>query len=122
MKNRDVSWTEISAWCTCRMKWHWAYEVNIVPKRVVRAVSAGACGHAAIAAVLRGEDWVQAVNDWLDQEISKVFEEEQEECRAIADLILSIIPRYLDNYHDDFKPVLIEHRLKFQCVVLECDL
>ena len=63
-KNKNTSWSEIQVWCTCRMKWHWVYEIGIVPKRIERAPSVGSCGHAAIAAVLRGQSWMRAVNNW----------------------------------------------------------
>ncbi|MHA1225185.1 MAG: PD-(D/E)XK nuclease family protein [Candidatus Hodarchaeales archaeon] len=110
-KDKNVSWSEIQTWSTCRQKWFWAYDVGIVPKKIERAPSVGSCGHVAIAAVLRGEDWMQAVDGWLKRELNRrpLFDEEKEEIQAIADLIRNIIPRYLDHYHDDFKPVLVEH-------------
>jgi len=113
-KNKNVSWSEIQTWCACREKWRWAYEVGIVPKRVERAPSVGSCGHAAIAAVLQGKNWTQAVNDWLKQEINRrpLFEEEEAERQEIANLILSIIPRYLDYYQDKFETVLVEHEFE----------
>lgn len=113
-KNKNVSWSEIQTWCACRMKWHWVYEVGIVPKRIERAPSVGSCGHVAIAAVLKGKDWKRAVYNWQEQEIDKrsLFEEEEAEIQAVVDLILGIIPRYLNQYHDDFEPVLVEHRFE----------
>ena len=111
-KRKHTSWSEIQAWCACRMKWHWAYEVGIVPKRVARAPSIGSCGHVAIAAVLQGKDWEKAVGDWLERETNKrpLFAEEQAEIQEVADLILKIIPRYLAFYQDDFEPVLVERK------------
>jgi len=114
MENRNVSWTEIQAWCTCRTRWHWAYVRGIVPKRTERAPSTGACGHVAVAAALRGEDWREAVGIWLDHEVRKapLFDEDIEERKAIADLVLSIMPRYLAAYSATFEPVLVEHRFE----------
>lgn len=114
-KPRNVSWSEIQAWCACRMRWHYAYEVGIVPKRVERAPSVGSCGHAAIAAVLHGKSWKRAVKDWLKREIGRrpLFDEEEAELRSIADLVLGIMPRYLDKYPlEPFEPVLIEHKFE----------
>lgn len=114
MKNRDVSWSEIQAWCTCRQRWHWAYEVGIAPKRVEQAPSTGACGHAAVAAMLRGEDWREAVGIWLDHEVRKgpLFDEDIEQRKATADLILGIMPRYQAAYKDTFETVLVEHKFE----------
>lgn len=114
MENRNVSWSEIQAWCTCRMRWHWSYEVGIVPKRVERAPSVGSCGHAAVAAILRGEDWKRAVSTWLERELHKrpLFDEEIAERVSVADLVMGIMPRYLNNYQDEFEPVLVEHRFE----------
>ena len=113
-KRQHVSWSEIQAWCHCRMKWHWAYEVGIVPKRVERAPSVGSCGHVAIAAILRGKGFVGAIADWVEQELNKrpLFDEEKAEIRAVADLILKIMLRYLDEYQDSFEPVLVEHKFE----------
>ena len=115
-KKRNVSWSEIRAWCTCRMQWYWIYEVLIVPKRVKRAPSVGSCGHTAIAALLQGKDWKKAVKIWLKEELKKrqpFFEEEEEEIWEIADLIRGIIPRYINEYPLlDFKPVLVEHEFE----------
>ena len=114
-KDKNVSWSEIQTWCTCRAKWRWVYEVGIVPKRVERAPSVGSCGHAAVAALLRGEDWREAVGIWLDHEVRKgpLFEEEIAERRAVADLVLAIMPRYLECYSDEpFEPVLVEHKFE----------
>lgn len=113
-KNRNVSWSEIQTWCACRMKWHWTYEVGIVPKRVERAPSVGSCGHVAIAAMLRDEDWTLAVGNWLKQEFDKrpLFDEEKAERMEVAELILKIMPRYLNQYQDSFEPVLVEHRFE----------
>lgn len=113
-KDKNVSWSEIQTWGACREKWRWVYEVGIVPKRIERAPSVGSCGHIAIAAILRGKDWKQAVDGWLRQEIDKrpLFDEEVAERREVADLILKIMPRYLSQYHDDFEPVLVEHKFE----------
>lgn len=113
-KNKNTSWSEVQIWCACRMKWYWAYEVGIVPKRIERAPSVGSCGHVAIAAILKGKDWIQAVKDWQQYQIDRrpLFEEEESEIRAVANLILEIIPRYLEYYHDEFEPVLIEHKFE----------
>jgi len=113
-ETKNVSWSEISAWCTCRQRWHWAYEVGIVPKRVERAPSVGSCGHVAIAALLRGEDWGAAVTAWLKRELEKkdMFDEEIQERQAVADLIRGIIPRYLKAYPDTFVPVLVEAKFE----------
>jgi hypothetical protein len=94
------------------MKWYWAYEVGIVPKRTAYAPSVGSCGHTAIAAVLRGESWMKAVADWRDTELGKreMFEEEEAEIQAVVQLVLGIIPRYLEYYQDDFEPVLVERK------------
>lgn len=111
MDNRNVSWSEIQAWCTCRQKWYWAYEVGVVPKRVERAPSVGSCGHVAVAALLRGEDWTEAVTAWLKRELEKreLFDEEIAERRAVADLVTGIMPRYLECYREEnFDPVLVE--------------
>ena len=114
MKDKHTSWSEIQAWSVCREKWRWAYEVGIVPKRIERAPSVGSCGHAAIAAMLRGKDWITAVSDWLKQETGRrpLFDEEEAEYRVVADLVLSIMPRYLDEYRDKFEPVLVEHKFE----------
>lgn len=111
---RNVSWSEIQTWCACRMKWRWAYEVNIVPKRFKWAPSVGSCGHVAIAAFLQGKDWAQAVEHWLEKEITRkaLFDEEIDEYRKAADLILGIVPRYIESYRDDFRPVLVEHKFE----------
>jgi len=113
-RNKHFSWSQIQAWCACRMKWYWTYEVGIVRKRVERAPFIGACGHVAIAAKLRGDNYEQAVCDWLEQEISKkpLFEEEETEYREMADLVIKIMSRYLDNYDDDFEPILVEHKFE----------
>lgn len=112
-KKQHVSWSEIQAWCLCRMKWHWAYEVKIAPKRVERAPSVGSCGHVAIAAMLRGKSWKKAVDEWLQEEISKrapLFDEQRFEIQEVVDLILAIMPRYLSQYQDSFEPLLVEHK------------
>ncbi len=113
-KNKSVSWSEIQVWCACRMKWHWLYEVGIVTKKLERAPSVGSCGHVAIGAILKGKDWKQAVGKWLEQEIIKrpIFDEEAADLEAIADLVLAIIPRYLDKYQASFEPVLVEHKFE----------
>lgn len=113
-KNQHVSWSEIQAWCACRMKWYWAYEIGIVPKRVERAPSVGSCGHVTIAAMLQGKNWKEAVDGWLQREIIKrpLFDEEVAEIKTVAELILAIIPRYLEKYQDDFEPVLVEHKFE----------
>lgn len=115
MKKRQyVSWSEIQAWCACRMKWYWAYEVRIAPKRIERAPSVGSCGHVAIAAVLQGKGFVGAITNWVEAELNRrpLFDEEIAEIRAVADLILKIMPRYLDTYQDSFEPVLVEHKFE----------
>lgn len=114
MREKDVSWSEIQAWCTCRMRWHWAYIRGIVPRKVERAPSVGACGHVAVAAALRGEDWGAAVSTWLDHELGKtaLFDEEAEERKAVAHLVMAIMPRYLKAYPDTFEPVLVEHKFE----------
>jgi len=114
MENRNISWSEIQAWCTCRQRWAWVYIRGIVPKKTERAPSTGACGHVAVAAALRGEDWREAVGIWLDREVRKgpLFDEDIEERKAIADLVLGIMPRYLDAYPDTFEPVLVEHKFE----------
>ena len=111
-KKQHVSWSEIQAWCLCRMKWHWAYEVGIAPKRVERAPSVGSCGHIAIAAMLRGKSWKKAVDKWFEQELNKrpLFDEEKAEIQAVVALILAIMPRYLDKYQATFESVLVEHK------------
>lgn len=113
-KKQNTSWSEIQTWCTCRMKWHWVYEVGIVPKRIERAPSVGSCGHIAIAAILQGKDWKQAVNFWVNRELLRrpLFDEEEAEIQAVADLIRAIIPRYLNQYQDSFEPVLVEHKFE----------
>lgn len=113
-KNKNTSWSEIQTWCACRMKWHWVYKVGIVPKRIERAPSVGSCGHFAVAAILQGKDWKKAVKCWLSLELLKrpLFDEEEAEVRAVVDLILGIIPRYLDAYQDSFEPVLVEHKFE----------
>jgi hypothetical protein len=113
-KDQNTSWSEVQIWCACRMKWYWAYEVGIVPKRIERAPSVGSCGHTAIAAILQGGDWEQAVDGWLQQEISRreMFDEEKAELQAVVDLVLGIIPRYLEYYQDSFEPVLVEHKFE----------
>lgn len=113
-KNRNVSWSEIAAWCSCRQRWFWAYQRLIVPKRVERAPSVGSCGHAALAAMLQGKDWRLAVELWLEREIKKrpLFEEDIAERRAVADLILGIMPRYQERYHDDLSPVVVESKFE----------
>ena len=119
-KDRNVSWSEISAWCTCREKWHWIYGVGIVPVRKERAPSIGSCGHAAIAAILLGNDWKKAVSDWLKAEIGdrELFDEELEQYQEVHDLVHAIIPRYIEHYETDkhpaakFEPVLVEHRFE----------
>jgi len=114
MERNTVSWSEISTWCECRQKWYWTYEVGIVPKRVERAPSIGSCGHVAIAAILRGEDWKQAIDKWRKEEINKrpMFDEEIEEYDEIVKLVKGIIPRYLEHYQDTWEPVLVEHRFE----------
>jgi len=96
------------------MKWHWTYEVGIVPKQTKRAPAVGSCGHAAIAAALRGENWAAAVNAWLKKETSKrdLFDEELAEYEAVANLILGIVPRYLHFYPRDFEPVFVEQKFE----------
>jgi len=113
-KNRNVSWSEIAAWCACRARWRWAYEVGIVPKRTRRAPSVGSCGHAAVAAALRGKSWQAAVELWVNLEFGKraLFEEEEAELRGIAALIMGVMPRYLEAYPDSFEPVLVEHKFE----------
>lgn len=107
-----VSWSEIQKWCTCRQKWYWNYFIGVVPKRVERAPSVGSCGHAAEAAILRGEDWNQAVDEWREKELGKrdMFDEEIEEYDQIVELVKGIIPRYLERYQDNWEPVLVEKK------------
>lgn len=119
-----TSYSELTTWSTCRMKWYWAYELGIVPKRLIRAPSIGACGHVAIAAYLRGEDWREAIERWFVEETSKreLFDEEIAEYREIADLIAGIIPRYIDAYQDEFTPVLVEQRFEIPVKGMRLDL
>jgi len=88
-----------------------------------RAPSLGSCGHAAIAAVLRGEDWSAAVDTWLEREVSRrdLFDEEIEEYRKIAELARAIVARYLRKYSadspsarpaDQFEPVVVEAKFE----------
>lgn len=113
-EQRNVSWSEIQTWCTCRMKWYWSYQRRITPKRTPRAPSVGSCGHAAIAAALRGEDWSKAVDGWLQEELNKtpLFDEDIAERQSIADLIKGIVPRYLRQYNDTFTTVLVEQHFE----------
>jgi hypothetical protein len=113
-KNRNVSWSEIQLWCACRQKWHWAYGVGIVPVRTERAPSVGSCGHAAIAAMLRGKDWAVAVAEWLIDQTKRhpSFDEEIAEMRSVADTVIGIMPRYVKHYRDNFETVLVEHKFE----------
>jgi len=113
-EERPVSWSEIAAWSTCREKWRWTYEVGIVPRRMERAPSIGSCGHAAIAAVLRGKSWKKAINEWLEAEIGdrELFDEELAEYQEVHDTTHGIITRYLDRYPERYKPVLVEQKFE----------
>lgn len=112
-----VSWSEINAWCTCRMKWYWNYDVRIVKRRESLAPSLGSCGHAGLAAFFQGEDWEQAVMDWADQEIGKrmpIFDEQIEEIWQIARDMLGVLARYFKAYpYDNFEILEVEKKFSF---------
>ncbi len=107
-----VSWSEIQKWCTCRKQWYWNYFIGIVPKKVVWAPSVGSCGHAAVASILRGEDWRKAVEAWFTKEIAKrdMFDEEIEEYQQVVQMVKGIISRYLERYQDTWEPVAVEEK------------
>ena len=116
--SENISWSEISAWCTCRQKWYWGYDRKITTKKLQRAPSVGSCGHAAIAAYRRGEDWDRAIGNWLDSELDQqeaMFDEEMEAYQEIVDLIRNIMPRYIDQYEKEdanFRTIKVEERFE----------
>lgn len=113
MIERNISWSEIQAWCACRKRWWWTYDVGIVPKVAEPAPSVGSCGHAAIAAWMRGGSWQLAVDRWLEAELKKELFDEQKQARVdIANLIKDIMPRYIQHYQDRLEPVLVEARFE----------
>jgi len=106
-----ISWSEINTWCTCREKWRWMYEVGIVPKRAAAAPAIGSCGHAAVAALLRGRDWGQAIDAWVKERLDEqpLFDEEADEIRAMGDLVKGVVERYTRHYETElFEPVRVE--------------
>lgn len=109
-----LSWSQVRTWTACRQKWAWLYEVGIVPKKVRRAPSIGSCGHEALAAIVRGDDWEAAVDKWLADEVASrgLWDEEVEEYRQVADLVRALIPRYQNYYRDTFQPVAVEQKFE----------
>ena len=106
------------------MKHYWQYQyehpranngrLGIEKRKGDRAPSVGSCGHEAVSAFIKEEDWEKAVDNWFEREIAlrPLFDEEIEEYREVTRLVKNIIPRYLDKYKDEkFKPVAVEQEL-----------
>jgi len=95
-----VSWSEIITWCTCRMKWYWSYGLRIAKVRLERAPTLGSAGHAGLTAMVRGQPYGKAIDEWLKRELKdrELFDEEIEEYHQIAEMAVSILDRYAEHY------------------------
>lgn len=111
-RRNKTSWSEIDAWSTCRQRWHWAYGRNLEPRHSSPTPTFGSCGHEALAAMMRGQDWNAAIDQWLRNELSTrvLLEGEDLDYYGIADTIRRIIPRYLEHYSNDVQAVAVEHK------------
>ena len=100
---RPVSWSEINTWCQCRMQHYWRYVVGITPKTYQRAPSRGSAGHAALAAAYLGQDWREALQEWLKEQIEsrELFNEEVADFEDMVDTASQILPRYFDHYAEE---------------------
>lgn len=111
-RRTKTSWSEIDAWSTCRQRWHWAYGRNLEPRHSSQTPTFGSCGHEALAAHMRGEDWSAAIDKWLANELATrhLLEGEDLDYIGIAETIRQIIPRYIAYYPNDVQAVEVEYK------------
>jgi len=98
-----ISWSEIGTFGQCRQKWFWRYDQNLAPKQPMAAPSRGKAGHKALAAYYRGEDWEQALDEWVSEQIEEqeLYEEEVVDFREVHDEAVNIMKRYTRKYEGE---------------------
>ncbi len=112
MLQEHISWSEMRAWMTCRKQWFWAYSIRIEPIRVSRAIRFGSCGHVAMAAALRQEDWRAAIDLWIEKANTSepmMFDEDKADNVQIGEEAKDVIERYL-HYVELPEAVVVEQR------------
>jgi len=112
-----VSWSELSTWCECRQKWFWCYETGIVPIRVSRPPTLGACVHVGLAAAMKGIAWEIEMDTWKQKEVEKrqLFDEDIALFDEVLQTAKVIVAGYVQHYLDDWTPVVVEQ--KFEAVI-----
>ena len=91
-----VSFTEISAWKTCRRKWWWRYDQLIEPKNLAPQITMGTLCHIGMAACLKHEDHEKAIVAKVELELAKfpdMFDEERDVLLQQSDLAVHVVER-----------------------------
>ena len=98
-----TSYSEISLWCQCRQKWFWHYDRCIEPRRMQALPTQGTIGHLALAALLKGENVADAVNQfYLDTlQAGELFEGEDDTLHTLCAKMLAVVLRYGQHYPDE---------------------
>lgn len=107
---REFSFSQISSYKSCKLKWYFGYVVGIEPKRLRPTISFGSCGHAILEASFTGKDLKSAAEKWSNDLIdsSNWFDEEIEEIKVIAEEALRTVEHYLLYHPEDRSWVIMD--------------
>lgn len=91
----EISFTEIAQWKQCRQKWHWKYEMDLVPRSYSPHITLGSLCHAGIEAWLKGEPILYGVQNAATEFIHQgMFEEEVQAIDEMCDTAVKVVHRY----------------------------
>lgn len=93
-----VSVSKLKNWKACQQKYHYKYVKKLRPKTKSRPLTLGSLVHKCLEAHDMGEDWVQVIKDYNENEFSKLFLEEKAELGDIPRDCLRICRAYFNHY------------------------
>jgi hypothetical protein len=91
---RHTSWSEISTWSACRMRWYFAYHRNLRPRRTATHITVGSLAHVGLAALHSGRPWPAAILAEAEAQMDNLFDEQRDELADAAGLASRLVDRY----------------------------
>jgi hypothetical protein len=113
--NDPIHFSEISTFLQCEYRHQLNYIHQIVPRRTKTSMAFGTLGHAALKALIKGED----VGESVSKEIKEKFQNDLilQEVRRIGDSAVKVSNRVFEAVQREFKYRTILAEQQIECVI-----
>lgn len=109
----DLSYSQISTWKFCRMKWYYRYVRKLEPISRVPKMDLGVYGHRLLEAHYKGEDLVKVSQQHWEEETESLFDEELEQFQETREMAEWLVARYIEHYAgNDWEPLAVEEKFR----------